>query len=254
LSELAWSAGALCFTRGAASEDCIPDMGISDHLPVAATISFYDFASTVSIPPSETPVPVVGCSYERTPAQIPDDSFEGGVLRTTQWTVDSYGQGTVTQDGRLVASTGDAEASSGARIVSRGTLTGDFDIRVEFEIGEGWGAPDTGHLDGAYLGVIISGQRYHITRLRRSGTSDGVFMIWSSTGTPYAEVDTTALAGAYRIVRSGTSLSVQYDVGAGWTEIASATVSDEQARVYMGNGSVSAYHAFTSYLDNFVTN
>lgn len=73
-------------------------------------------------------------------------------------------------------------------------LEGDFDIQVDFRIGEGWGTPANDHLDGAYLGVIIDGQSYHITRLKLCGEGDtDKFFVWSTDGTLSAEMPTSAL-------------------------------------------------------------
>ncbi len=59
-------------------------------------------------------------------------------------------------------------------------LPGDFDIQVDFQIGEGRGQPKQEHLDGATLGVSIEGQMYHITRLR--DTSQDIVFAWSNQG------------------------------------------------------------------------
>ncbi len=255
LSRQAWSAKPICFSTNASSPDCILDTGISDHKPVGATISFYDLPNPFSPPLSPTPVPVDKCNYDRAPAQTPNDSFDGTMLDETKWRSNSYGGGVVAQAGRLVLSTDGRQASSSAKIQSRWRLDGDFDIQVDFQLGEGWSPPANEHLDGAFFGVIIDGQSYHITRLRRTGGSNAdVFFAWSTDGTLGREVLTNADAGKYRLVRTGTALSLQYDIGAGWVELASVTVPASPATVYLGNGSVNASQAFTTYFDNFLIN
>jgi hypothetical protein len=90
----------------------------------------------------------------------------------------------------------------------------------------------TDHQDGAYFGVNIDGQGYHITRLRRTADSNADdFFVWSTDGKLSGEKNTTAVAGKYRIVRTGTNLSYQYDEGAGWVELAVVTVPDDPVTV-----------------------
>jgi endonuclease/exonuclease/phosphatase family metal-dependent hydrolase len=255
LSRQAWSAKPICFSSNASSPDCIMDTGISDHKPVGAIISFYNFKNTVSPSLSLTPIPVAKCNYERRPALPPNDTFDGTTLDETKWRLNSYGGGVVTQDGRLIMSTDSRQASSSAKIQSRWRLEGDFDIQVDFQLGEGWDPPANDHLDGAFFGVIIDGQSYHITRLRRIGGSNAnVFFVWSTDGTLSGEALTNADAGKYRLVRTGTALSLQYEISAGWVKLASVTVPESPATVYLGNGTVNASQAFTTYFDNFLIN
>jgi hypothetical protein len=79
-------------------------------------------------------------------------------------------------------------------------------------------------------------------------------MAWSTTSTLTKALDTDALAGKYRLTRTGTTLTVFFDVGEGWQELDSTTVPASPAQVVMGNGSVNASQAFTTYFDNFQIN
>jgi endonuclease/exonuclease/phosphatase family metal-dependent hydrolase len=253
-SKQAWSAQPICFSMYESEPGCILDTGISDHRPVGAVLSIYDFRNPLSPPVSPTPVPVEKCNYAREPEQPPNDTFDGTVLDETKWR--SVGsRGVVRQDGRLIASTISDEVTSSAKIQSKWLLERDFDIQVDFQIDESWSSPVNDHLDGALFGVNIDGQSYHITRLRRmDGGNANVFFAWSTDGTLSGEVNTTALAGKYRLVRTGTTLSLQYDIGAGWQELATVTVPASSATVYFGNISVNASQAFTTYFDNFLIN
>ncbi|HTX90278.1 MAG TPA: endo-1,4-beta-xylanase [Anaerolineales bacterium] len=182
----------------------------------------------------------------------PDDSFAGTTLDPGKWSPQINGGGTVKQDGRLILSVANAPANSTVMVNSTWAFTGDFDVQVDFQIGPGWGAPTREHLDGAMLGVAIAGQTYHITRLR-SGNQDA-FFAWSNQGTLTRNWPTTALSGKYRLVRTGTNLVLLYDSGSGWQELDSAAVPAGPAQVYLGNGSVNAAQAFTTYFDNFRIN
>ncbi len=182
----------------------------------------------------------------------PDDSFTGKVLDPGKWILQVSPGGTVTQDGRLIVSVASSPANASARIQSSWAFPGDFDIQVDFEIGPGWSMPAQEHLDGAMLGITINGHVYHITRLR-SGNQD-LFFAWSDLGTLTRNWPTTVTSGKYRLVRTGMNLVLLYDDGSGWQELDSVAVPSSPANVYMGNGSVNAAQAFTTYFDNFKIN
>jgi hypothetical protein len=182
----------------------------------------------------------------------PDDTFDGNVLDPAKWQTNLAGGATVTQDGRLVFSTSSSEAYSSGTAVSAWYFPGDFDVQVDFQIGEGWASPATEHLDGAVFGLNIAGQSYLITRLRSSG-EDKVFSL-NSADALSGEMATIAVTGRYRLIRSGTTLAILFDVGTGWQKIFSHTVATDPTQVYLGNGSINASQAFTTYFDNFRVN
>lgn len=181
-----------------------------------------------------------------------NDSFDGTVLDTANWKRDLSGGGGVTQDGQLMMTTSDMEAYSSARVESAWALKGDFDIQVDFEIGEGWKSPEVEHIDGAFLGVKVSGQSYHITRIR-SQYSDNLFA-WSSDNLFIGVIPTEAVTGKLRLLRSGNMLVALYDVGGGWQKLASVNVTRPTAVVYFGNGSVGSSMEFRTDFDNFQVN
>jgi hypothetical protein len=125
-------------------------------------------------------------------------------------------------------------------------------VQVDFQIGAGWATPSHDHLDGAYLDATIDGQDYRITRLRSS--DEDKFLSWSSTGALMNDSIDAALAGRYRLVRSGTTLYLLFDIGKGWQELASTSIPAGPAQINLGNGSVNAGLAFTTYFDNFQIN
>lgn len=182
----------------------------------------------------------------------PDDSFVSTMLDPGRWSPQINGGGTIRQDGRLILSVESTPVNSNVAVQSTWTFTGDFDVQVDFQIGTGWSTPAQDHLDGAMLGVNINGQTYHITRLR-SGNQD-VFFAWSNQGTLTRNWPTTVVSGKYRLVRTGTNLVLLYDSGSGWQELESVSVPASPAQVYLGNGSVNAAQAFTTYFDNFKIN
>ena len=98
---------------------------------------------------------------------------------------------------------------------------GDFDVEVEFEIGPGWNQPASGHLGGATFGVMIDGELYQETRIRRVD-GDDKFMTWSSDSDPAVDPEealaTGVLTGRYRLLREGTRLIFLFDKGEGYDE------------------------------------
>jgi hypothetical protein len=184
--------------------------------------------------------------------QPPDDNFIGKVLNASRWNASTYGGPTISQDDRLIMTTASHPALSTAQVTSTWAFPGDFDVQVEFQIGAGWASPAHDHLDGAYLDAAIAGQDYRITRIRTSNQDE--FLSFSTTGVLTNATDTTALAGRYRLVRSGTTLYLLFDVGDGWQELASTTVPSGPTHINLGTGSINASLAFTSYFDNFQIN
>jgi endonuclease/exonuclease/phosphatase family metal-dependent hydrolase len=61
LSRQAWSATPICFTTNRNTPGCVLDIGLSDHEPVGATISFYISQNTNYQTFSPTPLPLNGC-------------------------------------------------------------------------------------------------------------------------------------------------------------------------------------------------
>lgn len=251
LSGKTWSSEAICFSTKTSNQDCVLDTGISDHRPVGTTFSFYDTPSELSNKEELlTPDPIDGCKYNRAPAETPNDRFDYTGLDTEKWRDVSYGDGKVEQNNRLVLSTDGTQPSSSARIQSRWTLNDDFDIQIDFQIADNWGYPAIEHVDGAFLGVKIAGQDYHITRIRT--TNDNKFFAWSTTGDLAIDHPTTSLSGKYRMVRKDAILYFYYDIGQGWEELSNISVPKESALVYIGNATVNVSQSLTTFFDNFV--
>jgi hypothetical protein len=152
----------------------------------------------------------------------------------------------------VILSVYDAPATSMAAVRSYWSLTGDFDIQIDFTIGEGWDVPAAGHLEGASFGVDIDGQPYQITRLKSS--REDVFFVWSTAGTLEGKTPSTAVSGRYRLVRKDANLALLYGLADEWRELAKATVPASNAHVFFQNGSIDASHAFTATFDDFRVN
>ncbi len=184
----------------------------------------------------------------------PSDHFRGTALDRARWTADTAGGASVTQNDILIVSTDDKVTYSSAMVSSNWGFPGDFDIQIDFRIGEGWEVPLTGHLDGADLTVNIAGQSYRITRLLGNDLSTDTIRAWDTTGVLTEEMNTHVLTGKFRLMRVGTMLYLLYDIGEGWQKLASTRVPSDAAQVSFGCNSVDGSLAFTTYYDNFQVN
>jgi hypothetical protein len=201
----------------------------------------------------------VNVTLDNPPAALdwhpPDDDFSGTDIDWRKWMESSVtGGGSISQDERLIAATG-TDLTSSVLAQSTWAFSGDFDAQVEFEIGSGWGQPASGHLGGATFGVMIDGQSYHMTRIRRDNGDDN-FLLWSSDPLvdPEEALAHDVLSGRYRLMRVGTRLYFCFDTGSGWVKFGETTVPAGPAVVYLGVGSNDAGQSFTTYFDDFKIN
>ncbi len=180
-----------------------------------------------------------------------DDDFSGPVYNTEKWQASLNG-GEISNSDRVIMTVESTVANPNPTLFTRWTFIDDFDVQVDFEIGEGWAKPEKEHIDGATLGVAINSQTYHITRLRDS--NEDTFFTWSNTYPWSTKTYTNTLTGQYRLIRKGSILYMLYNSGRGWNELTHISVPNQPARIYLAMGSVNAAHTFTSYFDNFVVN
>lgn len=201
---------------------------------------------------SETTIQVDLANPSRPPeiSQL-DDEFSGRYLDTDKWQASING-GEISISDRVMMKVESAVSNPNPTLFTRWAFVGDFDVQVDFEIGEGWATPKKEHIDGATLGVVINGQSYHITRLR--DLNEDTFFTWSNTYPWSLKAYTNTLTGQYRLIRKGSILYLLYNSGHGWNELTHISVPTLPAQVYLAMGSVNAAHTFTSYFDNFVVN
>jgi hypothetical protein len=186
-------------------------------------------------------------------ATPPDDNFTGNALDPGKWRTDLAGGEIIgQQDGRVIISTGNKEKYSSGTILPMWDFPGDFDVQVDFQIGEGWKNLTEGHLDGAVFGVTIGGQSYWVTRLM-SGGRETVFNM-NSIDNISNEMVSSSLTGKYRLIKKENRLLILFDVGSGWQRIITKTVPAGLAQIYFGNGSIFASQAFITSFDNFHIN
>ncbi len=182
----------------------------------------------------------------------PDDTFAAAALDDFKWVPDVTAGASLTNDGALTLSTDGSQASAGASVASRWLFTGDFDMQVDWRLGDDWKPPAQDHVDAAFLAVGMGPpNRYWITRLGLPGDAGQFMAFGEATGQIGQPVATTARAGKFRITRSGATLTFFYDVGDGWQQLESLSVPTGPAQLRMGMASVNASLAFTTHFSNF---
>jgi hypothetical protein len=185
----------------------------------------------------------------------PDDSFSGSELDSFKWLTDVSSGAAITEDSQLTFTTDGTQATAGGSILSKWLFTGDFDMQVDWQLGDDWAAPEADHVDAAFLAVGMGHpQKYWITRIGLPGDA-GQFAVFSeATGQIGQPVATSARAGKYRVTRNGSTLTFYYDVGDGWQKLESTTVPTGPAQIRMGMASINASLAFTTHFSDFHVN
>jgi hypothetical protein len=189
------------------------------------------------------------------------DTFDGTIIDDCKWDIATSNGATISQNNRLILSISGDYITSLTAIGTHYQFLNDFDVQVDFEIGEGWTNPISGHIVGAQMGVYINGSVYHISRIRfpTSGSwpPEGKDQLWLWKNTsPYelVRLNSTELSGKFRIIRVGSTLYFKYDFGSGWQDLRSVIASNQPVNIFQQSYSNDVAHAFTSYYDNFIVN
>jgi len=204
--------------------------------------------------------PMSQITAKTVPSDPPSDPFEGTDLDTCRWDARSYYGGQISQDGELILSASADHSWSGAKAFTQYQLIGDFDIQVGFRAGVGWTDPITPagahpHLDGAAMGVYVDEPHWiHVTRIiDPGGNTLGLYSNIPGQGM-LASVANNAMTGEYRIVRTGPSITFEYDTGMGWQDLGVVSAFTTPVYIYLAVSSVDTNHAFVTYFDDFLVN
>ena len=187
-----------------------------------------------------------------------DDAFSGTTLDRCKWdeVSQSGGQFSVA-NGQAVATTSAASAFSIPRMTSQYRLTGDFDYQVDWTIGPGWTEPlpPNSGLE-VEMWVYWDDSRYLMIARGRDDGGEYLRSYTPITGQANTNVRIpfSEMSGKFRMVRTGTGLTVKYLSGSNWLDLTSATIPAEDSYAYLGSFSGNAFRAFTAYFDNFVLN
>jgi arabinogalactan endo-1,4-beta-galactosidase len=187
-----------------------------------------------------------------------DDAFPGTVLDRCKWDEVSQNSGPFTVNEEAVATTDPAFAYSIPRMTGQYRLTGDFDIQIDYRLGDGYGGtlPPNGGLE-QQMAVYWDDSRY--IQIGRGKDAGGEYIkpytpIKDQGGINGIRVPNAQLNGRLRITRTGVNITLLYWSGAAWQTLAAAQGPNEPAYVYLGSIAANAGRAFTCYFDNFLLN
>ncbi len=182
-------------------------------------------------------------------------------MDTCRW-FDWGHQATVTQDNALAITTSDSAAVSLGEVYSQYTLTGDFDVQVDFQLGERWNrsissnSPDA-HLDVG-LGVYQDESNWLSLGINKHQAETADIVIFSHLNGQFQVVSriprNVNQGGKLRIRREDALFRFFIDLGSGWEELSSTVGFSSPGYLTFQATSIGTAHAFTAYFDNFMVN
>lgn len=196
----------------------------------------------VQLPPSDN-----GCGK---PLSECNDNFNAQALDPQRWEQFANANGPVAvRSQRLVI--GPVRAGSGGSGVrNRCTLTGDFDVRVDFSL-LGW--PSTGDYSARLSAPGLGGGPGGTIGISRSGGPNGVFRLVAQDRD--ATIPSSDLSGVLRLVRQGSTVYgyVMTSPQSGWTFVGNGSVPTGQTflAIDVGTSDVSAPGTARAAFDNF---
>jgi arabinogalactan endo-1,4-beta-galactosidase len=202
------------------------------------------------------PLPAAG-------APVFTDTFSANRLDRTRWDVTTASGATVFTGAGLNMSF-DSSGNSQANLYTFFHLIGDFDVQVDFAIGDGWATPfpaadsdSSPQLNGGGMLVYLD-QPNWMSFFRGRFASSQSINFYSNVALNGAatshNVSTTAMSGSLRIVSSGGVYQFLFDTGNGWTLLTTAPSWSQPVLIGLSGGTVSAHVGFATTLTNFQVN
>jgi arabinogalactan endo-1,4-beta-galactosidase len=190
------------------------------------------------------------------------DDFSGSRLNLSKWDPFLVGGAMLSTGSGLQLTLNGIQSYSAVQVFTMYCFSGDFDVQVEFNLGDGWNTPfpvgDTSpQLNGGGIAVYLDEPNYMILFRSRFSNVEG-FSFYSGVdlgGFPRSEfTPSTASSGKLRIVSAGDIYHFLLDQGAGWIELATAPAWTAPVRVGLYGGNINAHVSFSSTLHNFAVN
>ena len=182
-------------------------------------------------------------------------------MDTCRW-FDWGHQATVTQENALAITTSDSSEASLGEIYSQYMLTGDFDVQVDFRLGERWhtpiasSAPDA-HVDVG-LGVYQDESTWLSLGINKHQDETADIVVFSQLHGQFQVVSRVPRqvnqGGKLRIRRGDARFRFFVDLGSGWEEFSTTSAFSSPGYLILQAASIGIAHAFTAYFDNFVVN
>jgi uncharacterized protein (TIGR03437 family) len=194
-------------------------------------------------------------------AQVFADAFSAARLDRTRWDFTTPNGAAITTGAGLSMSFGSSGFSQ-VNLYTAFHLTGDFDVQVDFTLGNGWNSPfpstDTGpQLNGGGIVVYLDQPNWMaITRGRFSGSqSFNFYSNVSLNGAPASQaMPTTASNGSLRVVALNGTYQFLFNTGSGWTLLATAPSWNRPVYIGLSGGTVNAHIGFATTLSSFRVN
>lgn len=185
------------------------------------------------------------------------DSFAGTDLNSCNWETVNYGGSTMQQGALLLTTNGEASYSQ-AGVRSQYMLAGDFDVAVDYEIGNGWNAPivDDGGFPHIDLTLRVASDNSHAVFLNRTRNRNAEgFSVYTPLAGEESHNQTfrpsSQTRGSLRISRTGASVILFYGDGTSWTTLDTVGGLAEPVFVFLSADNVSARNSFSVRFTDF---
>lgn len=184
------------------------------------------------------------------------DSFQGTQLNSCNWELETYG-GSVSQNNSLFLTTVNQPTST-AGIHTQYTVTGDFDLSVDYEILDGFDQPlvpagDFPHTSATLRIQSEADRAIFFSRDRNpggNGYSSYTRLSGHTFNGPFQPSD--ARSGSLRMTRNGsTTTLLERERGPDWKTVAQIDGLSEPVYVYVGAGNINAANAIRVRFSNF---
>ena len=194
-------------------------------------------------------------------AALPHDTFDGMALDTCRW-FDWGQQATVAQDNALAITTSDSSEVSLGKVYSQYMLTGDFDVQIDFRLGEGWNTPISSSAPNAHLnaglGVYQDESNWLLLGINKHQAETEDAVVFARLNDQFQVVSRVPRkvnqGGKLRIRREDARFRFFIDLGSGWEELSPTSAFSSPGYLTFQATSIGTAHAFTAYFDNFVVN
>ena len=192
---------------------------------------------------------------------LPNDPFDGADLDTCRW-FDWGRQATVTQDNELKITTSDSAEVSLGQVYSQYMLTGDFDVQIDFRLGERWNTPISSSSSNAHLnaglGVYQDESNWLLLGINKHQAETEDIVVFARLNDQFQVVSRVPMNvnqdGKLRIRREDAMFRFFVDLGNGWEELSLTSAFSSPGYLTFQATSIGTAHAFTAYFDNFVIN
>ena len=154
-------------------------------------------------------------------ADLINDYFDDNILNSSLWEIMIDGNGSISEVNQrleLTIETSPGPETSIVAAVLRGTITGDFDVMIDYELFPPYLPKNTGGEPA--VAFVVLGTDYFVSR----EVHDGMDKYSADLGPGEPRVDAYYTSGSLRLTRTGINVTASYLEGySGWQEIITTT-------------------------------